>query len=231
MTKSKVQGGIGFRDLKLFNLAMLGKQGWRLLTRPESLCAQVLKGRYYHDSDFMGARKKKHASFTWRAILAGRDVLHKGLVKRIGDGTSTLIWQDRWMPGHFGGRPLTSRDGQQVELVSDLLTESGGWNEQLITEIFFHVDAFAILKLPVYGRGGDVWAWEAEKHGNYSVKSAYKLLDHDRNNGDNFTDASRSSRMNGSQFGSLMFPEGSSVLVAGVAWVSGSEASLASSPC
>ncbi|GJN04355.1 hypothetical protein PR202_ga21898 [Eleusine coracana subsp. coracana] len=193
LTKPKVQGGMGFQDLKQFNLAMLGKQGWRLLTRPNSLCARVLKGRYFHDSDIMGARRKKHATFTWRAILAGRDVLSRGLVKRIGDGTSTMIWQDRLIPGHFGGHPLTPTDGQPMERVSDLLTASGIWNEQLIREIFFDVDAYAILKLPVYGREADFWAWEAEKHENYSVKSAYKLLDHDQNNGNNLSDASRSS--------------------------------------
>jgi hypothetical protein len=41
---------MGFRNLHLINLAiaMLGKQGWRLLTRPDSLCARTLKGKYYH---------------------------------------------------------------------------------------------------------------------------------------------------------------------------------------
>jgi hypothetical protein len=38
--------------------AMLGKQGWQLLTRPESLCARVLKGRYFHDGDFLHVQGK-----------------------------------------------------------------------------------------------------------------------------------------------------------------------------
>jgi hypothetical protein len=67
----KSQGGMGLHDTKLFNLAMLGKQGWRLMTTPESFCGRVLKGKYYHNGDFMSATKKKHASHTWCAILAG----------------------------------------------------------------------------------------------------------------------------------------------------------------
>jgi hypothetical protein len=66
---------MGFRDIKNSNLAMLGKQGWRLMMNPESLCVRVLKGKYFHQGDFMSARKKKNASHTWRAILAGRKVL------------------------------------------------------------------------------------------------------------------------------------------------------------
>jgi hypothetical protein len=47
MTLPKSYEGMGFKDIKKFSLAMLGKQGWRLMTNPTSVCAQVLKGKYY----------------------------------------------------------------------------------------------------------------------------------------------------------------------------------------
>ena len=50
LTVPKSWGGMGFKDFALFNKAMLAKQGWRLLCKPESLCARVLKGKYYHDT-------------------------------------------------------------------------------------------------------------------------------------------------------------------------------------
>jgi hypothetical protein len=124
----KCKGGMGFWDLRSFNLVMLGKQGWHLITRPDSLCARVLKGRYFHDMEFLRASRKKHASSTWRAILAGREVLQQGLIRRVVNGESTTIWGDRWISDHFDARPITPRVEGHSNLVSDLLSDSGAWN-------------------------------------------------------------------------------------------------------
>lgn len=42
LRQPKLQGGIGFKDLKAFNSALLEKQAWKLLTGPESLVAGFL---------------------------------------------------------------------------------------------------------------------------------------------------------------------------------------------
>ncbi|GJN09523.1 hypothetical protein PR202_ga27538 [Eleusine coracana subsp. coracana] len=153
-----MKGGMDFRDLPLFNKALLGKQGWRLMEQPGSLYARVLKGRYYHDGDFLTATRKKHASHTWRAIMKGREVLHEGLIRRLGDGRGTNIWNDRWITNHPLGKPFTQRSNHQVWFVSELLTASGQWNETLLREIFCDFDVKAILSTNIYGRGEDFWA-------------------------------------------------------------------------
>jgi hypothetical protein len=61
-------------------------------------------------------------------------------------------------------------------MVADLLTSSGAWNTDLIKQVFVDADAHAILSTQVRGLGADVWAWEPERHGLYTVKSAYKQL-------------------------------------------------------
>lgn len=43
LCKSKEEGGLGFRNLHLFNLAMLAKQAWRVIQNPSSLISQIYK--------------------------------------------------------------------------------------------------------------------------------------------------------------------------------------------
>jgi hypothetical protein len=64
MCRSQRDGGLGFRDYEIFNQALLAKQGWRMLTNPDSLCARVLKARYFKKCGFMEAKCPKRASFT-----------------------------------------------------------------------------------------------------------------------------------------------------------------------
>lgn len=57
--------------------------------------------------------------------MAGKGVLDRGMIKRIGNGVSTHIWRDRWIPLHFDAKPITPGEGQDLTLVSELLTETG----------------------------------------------------------------------------------------------------------
>ena len=60
----KDKGGMGFRDLQSFNLAMLAKQVWRLLCDLDSLCARVLRARCYPDGKLLNAKVKSGSSYT-----------------------------------------------------------------------------------------------------------------------------------------------------------------------
>ena len=50
------EGGMGFQDLKAFNLVLLTKQGWRIQQRPGSLIHRVLKAKYFANSSFLDAQ-------------------------------------------------------------------------------------------------------------------------------------------------------------------------------
>jgi hypothetical protein len=98
LTRSKKKGGLGFRDLHLFNLAMLARQAWRLLTNPDSLCGKVLKAKYFPNSSILECQVKEGISYSWRSILQGVELGKKGLIWRVGDGSHIKIWTDPWIP-------------------------------------------------------------------------------------------------------------------------------------
>ena len=66
----KEKGGMGFQDLKLFNLALLAKQGWRLQTNSSSLFYRVFKEKYFLSCDFVEASMGCQPSYAWRSIMA-----------------------------------------------------------------------------------------------------------------------------------------------------------------
>jgi len=65
-----------------------------------------------------------------------------------------------------------------VERVQDLFVPGTRvWDEQLVRRSFVEPEAAEILKIkPGMSLVSDVKAWAFEKHGQYSVRSAYRLL-------------------------------------------------------
>ena len=55
MCMPKDKGGLGFRDLKSFNLALLAKQGWQLQTNSTTMFSLVYKAKYLPWCSFVEA--------------------------------------------------------------------------------------------------------------------------------------------------------------------------------
>lgn len=51
----KDDGGLGFKDLFMFNKVMLGKQAWRLAQSPTSLWSKIFGGIYFPNGDLWSA--------------------------------------------------------------------------------------------------------------------------------------------------------------------------------
>ena len=91
----KVDGGMGFRNFKAFNQAMLAKQAWRILSNPSSLVTWVLKSKSFPTSDVLNAKLGSLPSYSWRSIHGNLEVIRRGSRWRVGNGKLIHIWEDR----------------------------------------------------------------------------------------------------------------------------------------
>lgn len=172
----KDAGGLGFRNLYLFNLSLLAKQGWRLLTQPHSLAARVFKARYFPYTNFLHAPTGGDMSYMWRSILSGREVLTKGLRYQIGNGNKVSIWFDPWLPTPFSFKPFSlPMEGTISWKVNDLIDpECHEWLQPVIHELFTNTEAQCILRIPLSLRPmEDRLIWHYDRKGLFSVKSGY----------------------------------------------------------
>ncbi|KAM6570590.1 hypothetical protein CsatB_018575 [Cannabis sativa] len=104
----KDKDGMGFRNLRDFNLALLG---WGLLINPDSLVSNVFEARYFPQGSFLTATIGSNPSFVWRSMLEAQTLVKKGpdgllgMIKvylflvnrgfRIGDLQDLLLPRDR----------------------------------------------------------------------------------------------------------------------------------------
>ncbi|XP_024196014.1 uncharacterized protein LOC112199199 [Rosa chinensis] len=172
----KEAGGLGFKHLHAHNLAMLAKQGWRLLSNPDSLVARVFKAIFHPWGSFLTIDMGDRPSYSWRNIMEARLVLHAGLFWRIGDGTSVKMWEDDWIP-NVPAHSLEKPPDTIFDMVSNLINAPEcAWDIPAVHACFPPDVASHMLSIPLSTRVGvDKAAWKLEKWGSFSVKSAYTI--------------------------------------------------------
>ena len=130
----KSLGGMGFRDLRCFNQALLAKQAWRLLNDTSSLVYKVLSARYFKNSNIVDVRRGYDPSYTWRSIWGAKSLLLDGLKWRVGNGASINVWDEAWTLG--SGINLVPTPATTCEMtlrVSDLIDfNSHCWNVETV---------------------------------------------------------------------------------------------------
>lgn len=113
-----------------------------------------------------------------RSILESQSVIKRGIGCRVGNGQSINIEFDPWLPVENDLYIHTNSEAIHGQKVSSLISmESNSWDIDLVEDIFDSRDANIILSIPIDKEVNDSWYWRREKFGNYSVKSAYLLLE------------------------------------------------------
>ncbi|CAN1818577.1 Transposon TX1 uncharacterized 149 kDa protein [Linum perenne] len=171
-------GGMGFRSLTGFNLAMLGKQGWKFLTDPNALVTRVFKAKHFPKGDFLSAPVGYRPSYVWRSIRAAQDIVRGGFRWMVEDGSKLNIWSEPWLRDEHNPYLETLPSLQLNALtVNDLILPGlRVWNDELLSRVFCDRDIQVIKSMkPPDGDGENIRVWRFEKHGRYSVRSGYRL--------------------------------------------------------
>ena len=103
--KPKIEGGMGFKDLAMFNDALLAKQASQLLHNKDSLFYRALKTRFFLNCSILEVKEGTSGSYIWKSILKGSVVLKKGVYWRVGIGEDILL-SNSW---------LSSRDKPRLQ--------------------------------------------------------------------------------------------------------------------
>lgn len=178
LCKPKSIGGLGFRKLHDFNLALLGKQAWRLLNNEESLVTKIFKARYFSKCSFLDAELGSNPSFIWRSIWATQNLIRNGSRWRIGSGGKIQVIEDAWLQDSENPFVTSRHPALQNQVVNGLMKMGiKEWDTDVITDLFNERDQALILGIPLSSRQeDDIRYWHKEGNGRYSVKSAFRLI-------------------------------------------------------
>ena len=179
LTKPKIEGGLGFRDLALFNDSLLAKQAWRLLQNEDTFFYRIFKARFFPHCSFMKAKELEFGSYVWKSILKGREVIQIGARFQVGNGKSIKIWQHHWLP--IKHPPLVTSpiiESMENATVDCLIDENTGkWDAKMLEGILIPAEAELVKKIPLpQSQTKDVlyWPFAADRQNN--CKFGYKFL-------------------------------------------------------
>ena len=174
----KEDGRLGFKDITDFNTSMLCKQLWHLIEKPNTSFSQVFKGQYYRNASLLEPIHSSFPSYGWRSIVSARSLVSKGLIKRVGSGSSISVWNDPWLSTT---RPRPANKNHHIfdpDLTVDSLIDSTSrtWNSHTLRAMMDPQDVKIIESIPLSKtQMVDRDGWHFTNNGKYTVESGYQI--------------------------------------------------------
>nr|KYP44579.1 Putative ribonuclease H protein At1g65750 family [Cajanus cajan] len=197
--KPKESGGLGVRDLEIFNISLLGKWKWRMVNEPNALWVKVLEARYGEVS-LVSDTIVRGGSSWWNNIIKAsksgkrekREWFQEGIRRIIGDRKETYFWKQPWCERTAlkdTYQRLFSVSEQKNELIADMGNWVGGywtWNFRWRKNLFeWEEDSLRIMlssinNIIMQQQQQDKWRWILHPSSSYTVSSTYLHLSQER---------------------------------------------------
>ncbi|CAK8542606.1 unnamed protein product [Lathyrus sativus] len=178
LSMDKKYGGMGFKNLSAFNYAMVGKETWNLMSKPNNRVSRLYKARYFPNSDFLDSVLGHNPSYVWRSIWSSKFVVRGSYKWSIGSSESISIWNQNWLHDRTSlTNPWSHIPDVSNMKVVDLISNHGKqWNSDLIVPLVGEEVANKILNTALSEMVQvDKMVRNFERGGNYSMRSAYRF--------------------------------------------------------
>jgi hypothetical protein len=194
---SKAQGGLGVKNLTLFNKALLCKWKWRFLTEDEAIWVDLLRFRYGHLPSILltgnVSSNNVKSSLWWRDIIRlerenDESWFMPNIGCSVGDGKNIGFWRFKW----YGVQSfsdlfpdLFAKEAVKDVMISERLKYDGtalSWSWQWLQHLTpSEVHNLEELKELLAGFSltsdcPDRWRWKPDSMGFFSVRSCYSIL-------------------------------------------------------
>ncbi|KAM6574535.1 hypothetical protein CsatA_022862 [Cannabis sativa] len=94
LCQPKASGGLGFRKIREWNQAAMGKYIWAVAQKQDSLWLKWISSVYLKDQEWWSYKAPAHGSWYWRSLVNLKDLFKKLAGPGTADNISTLT---RWI--------------------------------------------------------------------------------------------------------------------------------------
>ncbi|XP_058734104.1 uncharacterized protein LOC131605811 [Vicia villosa] len=203
--RDKADGGLGVRNIEMFNVSLLNKWRWRFLVDTEAVWRSLLVHIYgpLEAAVFNGKEYSRSGnnSLWWRDIrsLSGQtetmgDWFQKGISCRVGTGSRVLFWKCKWcgsIPFQLAFPTLFSISSQQNATVANMGKYMGDrwlWSyheefagqNMVVQEELAELSNILAQVCPDRSLTVDGFKWFANGEGRYVVSEGYRVMDKTR---------------------------------------------------
>ncbi|GJY13625.1 RNA-directed DNA polymerase, eukaryota, reverse transcriptase zinc-binding domain protein [Tanacetum coccineum] len=177
----KHQGGLGLKDLAIWNKAMIVKHLWYIAMDKKSLWVKWVNTVKLKGKSIWAVNEEINDSWGWKNILRIRDEVRQFMVMKVGNGENTSVIYDNWCNAGALQTFITNRDIYNgrfdvntvvKEIVSNGICE---WPTEW-TEKFPCLNLCKEIRLDNNMKDKLVWRSRSGKESMFSVSQAYDEL-------------------------------------------------------
>ncbi|KAJ3707828.1 hypothetical protein LUZ61_011533 [Rhynchospora tenuis] len=177
------EGGLGVKDLNIFNNALMLKMVWRIASNQNNLWVQIIKDKYCGIKGFWGSSNTKGCSLFWKNLQKLKPYLKDHIYWTIGDGNNILVRGDPWFDNWTNCLNLTRK--RNCFLSEAIDSENQCWKANVLKDMLpVNVAQQIMLSDPpiLNQQSEDTLCWQPARNKFYSVKEGYMqaLKENDR---------------------------------------------------